>query len=76
MPQPKHHHPLDPSGNIKPAANIGFCEEPCAGQLEGWAAEVQGYEDQAGLFRVWWPTQCQVTPAGPPSRNTEGISSE
>lgn len=74
MPQPKHHHPPDPSGNIKPAANIGFCEEPCAGQPEGWAAEVQGYDDQAGLFRVWLPTRCHVTPV--PSRNTEGISSE
>lgn len=50
--QLRHHHPQDPSGNIKLAANIGFSEDLGAGQPEGWTAEAQGYGDQAGPCRV------------------------
>lgn len=43
MPQLRHHHPRDPSRNIKPAANISFCEESGAGQLENQAAVGAGF---------------------------------
>lgn len=43
MPQLRHHHPQDPSRNIKPAANISFCEESGTEQLESQAAVDAGF---------------------------------
>lgn len=50
---PKHHHPNDPAGKIKPATNTSLCKE-------------QSMKQPAGLAAGWVPTAAMDICAGPP----------